>query len=120
VWIAQLWNGDTLQARAEQPTIEFVLPREGSMLFVDALVIPRSARHPRAAHEFMNYILRPAVAAAIADKTGYGTTNQAALPLTEAKLPFPDEEEMSRLEYQRDLGRDTELWDRIWTEIKAA
>jgi spermidine/putrescine transport system substrate-binding protein len=120
VWIAQLWNGDTLQARAEQPAIEFVLPREGSMLFVDALVMPRSARHPRAAHEFMNYILRPEVAAAIADKTGYGTANQAALPLTQAKLPFPNEEEMSRLEYQRDLGRDTELWDRIWTEIKAA
>ena len=120
VWIAQLWNGDTLQARAEQPAIDFVLPREGSMLFVDSLVIPRSARHPRAAHEFMNYFLRPEVAAAIADKTGYGTTNQAALPLTEAKLPFPDDEEMSRLEFQKDLGRDTELWDRIWTEIKAA
>lgn len=120
VWLAQLWNGDTLQAKAEQPSIEFALPREGSMLFLDALVLPRGARHPRAAHEFMNYFLRPEVAAAIADKTGYGTTNQAALPLTRARLPFPDANEMSRLEYQKDLGRDTELWDRIWTEIKAA
>ena len=41
----------------------------------------------RAAHEFLNYILRPPVAAAIADKTGYGTPNQAALPLT-ASISF--------------------------------
>jgi spermidine/putrescine-binding protein len=120
VWIAQLWNGDTQQARAEEPAIAFALPREGSMIFVDALVIPRSARHPRAAHEFLNYILRPEVAAALSDKTGYGTTNQAALPLTRAKLPYPSRDELSRLEYQADLGSGGELWDRIWTEIKAA
>lgn len=120
VWIAQLWNGDALQARAEQPAIEFVVPREGSMLFTDSLVMPRSARNPRAAHEFLNYILRPEVAAALADKTGYGTTNLAALPLTRARLPFPEGEQMERLEYQADLGPATERWDRIWTEIKAA
>lgn len=120
VWIAQLWNGDAFQARAEQPAIEFVVPKEGSMLFTDALVIPRSARHPRAAHEFMNYVLRPEVAAALADKTGYGTTNQAALPLTALRVPFPEGAELERLEYQKDLGRASELWDRIWTEIKAA
>lgn len=118
VWIAQLWNGDTAQASAEEPAIRFVLPKEGSMIFVDTLVVPRSARHPRAAHEFLNYILRPEVAAKIADKTGYGTANQAALPLTRAKLDFPSGEELTRLEYQKDLGRETALWDRIWTEIK--
>src|SRR5205823_5694471 len=73
VWIAQLWSGDTAQARAEQPAIEFVLPREGSTIFVDVLALPRTARHPRAAHEFMNYILRPEVGAALADHTGFGT-----------------------------------------------
>ena len=120
VWIAQLWNGDTAQARAEQPAIDFVLPKEGSTLWVDAMVMPRSARHPRAAHEFMNYILRPEVAARIADKTGYGTPNEAALPLTRAGMAYPSAEELARLEYQKDLGRETALWDRIWTEIKAA
>ncbi|MGE0554180.1 MAG: PotD/PotF family extracellular solute-binding protein [Gemmatimonadales bacterium] len=120
VWIAQLWNGDTMQAKAEEPAIEFVVPKEGSMLFTDSLVVPVSARHPRAAHEFMNYALRPEVAAAIADKTGYGSANAAAVPLTQAKLAFPGEEEMARLEFQEDLGRATQLWDRIWTEIKAA
>lgn len=120
VWIAQLWNGDAAQAGAEQPAIRFALPREGSTIWVDSLVMPRSAQHPRAAHEFMNYVLRPEVAAKIADQTGYGTANQAALPLTAAKLSYPSAEELARLEYQRDLGRDTALWDRVWTEIKSA
>ncbi|MEZ4455832.1 MAG: spermidine/putrescine ABC transporter substrate-binding protein [Gemmatimonadales bacterium] len=89
VWLAQLWSGDAAQATAEKPEIAFVVPKEGSMIFVDALVVPRSAPHPRAAHEFINYVLRPEVAAAIADKTGYGTPNQAAAALTQTKVPYP-------------------------------
>lgn len=119
VAIAQLWNGDAVQAMAEQPAIDFVVPKEGSMLFADALVVLASAPHKRAAHEFLNYVLRPEVAAAIADKTGYGTTNQAAIPLTRSKVPLPTAEELTRLEYQIDLGTSAEAWDRIWTEIKS-
>ena len=68
----------------------------------------------------MNYILRPEVGAALADQTGYGTPNLAALPRTRTKVPYPTTSELARLEYQKDLGRAGELWDRIWTEIKAA
>jgi spermidine/putrescine transport system substrate-binding protein len=120
VWIAQLWSGDAAQAAAENPNIGYRIPDEGSTIFVDAAVVPRSARHPRAAHEFINYTLRPAVGAAISDKTGYGTPNEAALPLTRGKVPYPDAALLARLEYQQDLGPAAELWDRIWTEIKAA
>jgi hypothetical protein len=35
-------------------------------------------------------------------------------------VPYPTEDELKRLEYQVDLGKDTETWDRIWTEIKSA
>ena len=120
VWIAQLWNGDATQARAEQPAIEYVLPREGSTIWADNVVIPRSAPHVRAAHEFMNYILRPEVGAAISDFTGYGTPNQQALARMEHPVPYPTAEQLRRLEYQIDLGRDTAEWDQLWTEIKSA
>ena len=120
VWIAQMWSGDAAQAITEQSAIKFVVPREGSMIFVDALVMPRSAPHKRAAHEFINYVLRPEVAAAISDQTGYATANQAAADLTKIKVPYPTDEELALLEYQTDLGREAERWDRIWTEIKAA
>ena len=119
VWIAHLWNGDTAQARAAEPAIRYVLPREGSMIYLDSMAIPRTAPHPRAAHEFLNYMLRPGVAAALAERTGYGSPNQAALTRQSDLLAPPSEEELARLEYQEDLGEATELWDRIWTEIKA-
>jgi spermidine/putrescine transport system substrate-binding protein len=120
VWIAQLWSGDAAQAMAENPNIGYLVPTEGSMIFVDALAMPRSARHPRAALEFMNYILRPEVGAALSDKTGYGTPNAKALPLTRLKTPYPTAEELARLEYTQDLAQAGQLWDRLWTEIKAA
>jgi spermidine/putrescine-binding protein len=120
VWIAQLWNGDATQARVEQPAIEYAIPREGSTIWADNVVIPRSAPHVRVAHEFMNYILRPEVGAAISDFTGYGTPNQHALPRMEHPVPYPTPEQLRRLEYQIDLGRDTAEWDQLWTEIKSA
>ncbi len=119
VWIAHLWNGDTVQAQAANPAIAFVLPDEGSMIYLDSLCIPRGARHTRAAHAFMDYVLRPEVAAAISRRTGYGTPNTAALSQDPALLAPPTEDELARLEYQVDLGAATQVWDRIWTEIKA-
>jgi len=120
VWIAHLWNGDTAQARAVNPAIEFVLPREGSMIYLDSLCIPRGARHPNAAHAFLNFVLRPEQAAAISRRSGYGSPNAAALELEPSLLRPPTPGEMARLEYQDDLGAATTLWDRIWTEVKAA
>jgi spermidine/putrescine transport system substrate-binding protein len=117
VWVAQLWNGDTMQAKAEQENIAYVLPQEGAGLWTDSFVIPKSAPHKRAAHEFMNYILKPEVATSISDFTGYGSPNSKATP--ELPVPLPTDEELKRLEVQKDLGAATEIWDQIWTEIKA-
>jgi spermidine/putrescine transport system substrate-binding protein len=120
VWIAQLWNGDTQQAKVEQPNLGYILPKEGCTIWTDSLCIPVSAPHKRAAHEFMNYILRPDVGAKISEFTGYGSPNQAAVAVMKNPVPYPTAEEMKRLEYQVDLGKDTATWDRIWTEIKSA
>jgi spermidine/putrescine transport system substrate-binding protein len=120
VWISQLWNGDTTQAKAEQPNLEYVIPKEGCTIWGDSMCVPRSAPNKRAAHEWMNYILRPDVGAALSNATGYGTPNAASAKLLKNPVPYPTEEELKRLEYQVDLGRATETWDRIWTEIKSA
>jgi len=121
VWIAQLWSGDTTQAKAEESKIEYVIPKEGSTLQTDSLLIPANAPHKRAAHEFMNFILRPEIAASISDATGYGTPVAAAMALQKNKaVPYPTDEERKRLEYQKDLGAATQAWDKLWTEIKSA
>jgi spermidine/putrescine transport system substrate-binding protein len=120
VWISQLWNGDTNQARAEQPHLEYTIPREGCTIWVDSMCIPRGARNRRAAHEWINYLLRPEVGAALSEATGYGTPNPAAARLMKNPVPYPTEAELQRLEYPIDLGEHTAVWDRIWTEIKSA
>ena len=120
VWIAQLWNGDAAQAAREEPRIAWSLPREGSTLWIDSMAVPRSAPHPRAAHEFMNFALRPEIGAAISRTTGYGTPNQAAMPLLPNGVPYPSQNELARLEIQKDLGRATMLWDDVWTRVKTA
>ncbi len=119
VWIAQLWSGDTVQAQAEQPEIQFVIPNEGGTMFVDTMLIPKKAPHKRAAYAFLDYILRPDVGAAISDVTGYGSPNTKALALMKNPVPFPSAEDREKLEFSEDLGEHTQLWDRIWTEIKA-
>lgn len=120
VWIAQLWNGDTAQAKVEQKLIEYVLPKEGGCLWTDSLIIPADAPHKRAAHEFMNFILRPDIAAGISETTGYGTPVAPAMALMKNPVALPTAEERARLEYQTDLGAAAQAWDKLWTEIKAA
>ncbi|MGH7545392.1 MAG: polyamine ABC transporter substrate-binding protein, partial [Gemmatimonadota bacterium] len=125
VWIAQLWSGDAFQAQAEEPAIEYVVPEEGSAIWADNLCIPKSAPHKRAAHAWIDYVLRPEVSAAISRKVRYSSPNAAArdrLPDEMRSNPgmYPPDAVMDRLEWQRDLGEATRLWSRIWTEIKAA
>jgi spermidine/putrescine transport system substrate-binding protein len=120
VWVAQLWDGDTMQAKAEQEAIAYTLPKEGAGIWTDSLVIPASAPHKRAAHEFMNFILRPEIGAEISTFTGYGTPNSAAMAKMEAPVPYPSADDMKRLEYQKDLGEANQAWDQLWTEIKSA
>ena len=119
VAVAQLWSGDTRQAQLEEARVEYTIPVEGSLLFTDYLIVPRAAPNRRAAHAFLNYVLRPAVAAEIAEQTGYGPTNGPAIALMPHPVEPPDAQLLRRLEFQRDLGPATDLWDRLWTEVKA-
>ena len=120
VWIAQLWNGDTTQARAEQPALGYVLPKEGCNIWTDSLMVTAGAQHKRAAHEFINYILRPDVGASVSNFTGYGSPNNEALARMTTPIPYPTAEEFQRLEYYKDLGASGQLWDQLWTEIKSS
>jgi spermidine/putrescine transport system substrate-binding protein len=120
VWIAQLWNGDTTQAKSEQPNLAYVIPKEGCTIWGDSMCIPKSAPNKRAALEWINYILRPEVGAALSEATGYGTPNAAAAKVMKNPVPYPTDDELKRMEYQVDLGKDTATWDQIWTEIKSA
>lgn len=125
VWAAQLWSGDTFQAQAENDKIQYTIPKEGCTIWTDNLCVLKSAAHKRAAEAFINYVLRPDVGAAVSNFVQYGSPNAAAMPLIDEAARtnpaiYPPPDVLPRLEFSKDLGEATQLWDQTWTEIKAA
>ncbi len=86
------WNGDILMARArareaaDPREIAYSIPREGSLVWVDTIAIPRDAPNPDNAYRFLEYILRPTVAAALSNYVHYANANPASRPLLEPGL----------------------------------
>ena len=79
------WSGDIIQAqdRAEEAgkgvEIAYSIPKEGAPMWFDMLAIPKDAKNVANAHLFINYILRPEVAASLTNKVFYANPNQASL-----------------------------------------
>jgi spermidine/putrescine-binding protein len=80
-WLAQGWSGDVFQAQDQNPDVAYVIPREGTLRFVDVMCIPKGAPHPGNAARFMNYTLHPKVQARISKYVSYGTPVSLAKPL---------------------------------------
>jgi spermidine/putrescine transport system permease protein len=125
VWLAQGWNGQFAKAMEQNPDIAYVLPREGASLFIDSLAIPRAAPHPDLAHAFIDFTLAAEVAAEICRSMGYSSPNRAAMPLLPERVRrnpavFPPQDAWARLELIEDLGETTQVYDRLWTEVKSS
>ena len=122
----QEWNGDILQVMEEDEDLNYIVPKEGSMLWQDCLCIPNDAPHPNNAHEFINFILRPDVGAKIADAIQYATPNAAAKKLlsdgyTKNPAIFPPNEVIKRCEPVLYLGEEvSKIHAETWTRIQAA
>jgi spermidine/putrescine transport system substrate-binding protein len=124
--MAVVWNGDALRAIAEDKENRFayVIPKEGSLVWADVMAIPAQAPHVGAAHQFINYILDANIGARLSTYTEYATPNHAAkkhLGQATLKNPvlYPPADVMKKLEYQQDVGEHTQLYDEVWTAVKA-
>lgn len=124
VWLAMGWSGDIYQVMKENPDVVFVIPKEGSYVWVDNLVIPAGVRNKALAERFIDYLLRDQVGADISNHTGYSTPNRASYPLVLDSLRnnpslYPPAAVLDRLEFMHDVGGATPLYNRIWNEIKS-
>jgi spermidine/putrescine transport system substrate-binding protein len=124
--IVMEYNGDIAQVMAEDPDLDFVVPREGSLLNSDCLCIPTGAPRPDNAHRFINFVLDAHNGAAIYQAIKYPTPNAAALALMPADyrdnpVIFPPPAVMARCEWGdfEGLGR-AHLFDETVTRIFAA
>jgi spermidine/putrescine transport system substrate-binding protein len=122
--MALTWSGDAMLLVEENPDLAYVIPKEGTNLWFDAMAIPTTSQHKREAELFIDYMLRPEVAAKCAEYVMYATPNEAAKELLseeliEDELAYPKGDIMEKGEVFIDLGEFTTEYDRAWTEIKA-
>ncbi len=95
---------------SENEDLRYVVPSEGSNLWFDNLVIPKTAKHKEGAYAFINFMLKPENAAQNAEYIGYSTPNQTAKALFPKKIsddkPFyPSDYTISHLEVYNNLGQ---------------
>jgi len=122
VLVAQLWSTTTAQAMHAHGKLGFVYPREGFPLYCDCAAILRESSRYRLAHEFLDFLLRPEVAAANARAADTATANGAARKmLPHEPVLYPDGEIYARGVWPPALPSAAQRYrDRLWTEIKSA
>ncbi len=123
--ITHLYSGDAIALQDEMDDVDFLLPKEGTTISMDAMVILKDAPHPEEAYEFINFLLRGDVAAANTEYICYLAPNTASYELLPEEIinnPMInlDKELLANSEVLDDLGEATALYVRIWDEIKAA
>ena len=119
--------GDYILMKENNPDLEFVYPEEGVNIFVDAMCIPKTAKHYDAAMKYINFLLDPEVALANAWYIGYASPNTAVLEdedyteeMGSNQLLYPDAEHMPQVEYFHNLPQKTlTVMSENWNVVKA-
>jgi len=127
VSVAQAWAVTAGQAITAAPDrLAYAFPSEGFARYADTVAILRESSRVELAHQFINYLLRPEVAAAIVKATQTGTPNVEALKLLPAEVRknpvlYPPAEILARGEwFEPQNAASQKLRDRLWTEIKSS
>ena len=124
VMTGMVWNGDAYKAYGENSAIEFVYPKEGFVIWVDCLAIPKNAPHPQQAYAFINFLLQPEVAQQIGLIQGHAITNtagKALLPIAIQNNPmvYPPETTLTHGHIQRDPGEQVVVqFNEYWQQLK--
>ena len=130
ICVAHGYSGDMLQAqaRAEEAKngvhVEYVIPREGAVLWTDVMVIPADATNTEAAHKFINYIMQPEVIAPISNYVAYANANKKATPLVDAEVRdnpgiYPADSTLERLlTLKTPSDREARDITRLWMRTK--
>lgn len=122
--VALAWSGDARDIMWENEALDYVVPEEGSNLWFDNMVIPKTADNIEGAHQFINFMLDPEVAAQNTEYVAYSTPNKAALELLPDELAnderfYPSPELTERLEVYENLGKEMlSLYNELFLQFK--
>jgi len=123
--LAHGWSGDFFMIAGEDERIWYAIPQEGGTIWADNLCIPKNAPNKYTAEVFINFLLKAEVAAANSNYTWYASPNAAAAEFIDQEILdepaiYPPTEVLDRLEWLQDVGEASPLYERLWTEVKAA
>ena len=123
VVVGVTWNGEAYIANQENPELEYIYPPEGYSLWMDSMCIPKGAKNTDEAHAFLDYLLRPDVAATISVEMGYSTPNAKAMEVIPEDvrnnpIVYPSEADAERGEFQDYLGEAMKIYDDYWIKLK--
>ncbi len=122
--IGVVWSGDAVAMIRDNPDLEYVVPKEGTNLWFDNMVIPTTTQNKDGAEKFINFMARPDIAAKNTDYIGYST------PITDAIELLPEDIRNSPVAYpSNEIIKNTEIfkdptdiiteYDRIWTDLQS-
>jgi len=125
--VAQSWSGETVKAQAKNPAVAWSLPREGGTGWFDSMAIPKAAPHKFTAEVFINYMLRPDVAADNANTTGYATANRVAIEkylapqVANNPAIYPPADALGRVTLLETIPDELlPIYEDIWTRLLSA
>ncbi|KAA9001707.1 spermidine/putrescine ABC transporter substrate-binding protein PotD [Affinibrenneria salicis] len=122
--LGMVWNGSAFVARQSGTPLEVIWPQEGGIFWMDSLAIPANAKNVEGAMKLIDFLLRPEIAAQVAETIGYPTPNLAArkrLPpeIANDKSLYPDDEVIRKGEWQNDVGEASTLYETYFQQLKA-
>ena len=129
ICLAQTWSGEVQKAEIEAQelgrNIRYIVPKEGTTLWIDCMAIPKGAPHPKNAHVFINFLLRPDIAARLTNETNLPTIVLSALPKIHQEIRnnptiYPPKSVMVKLQLDDpQLGAAGQAFDRARTRAWA-
>lgn len=122
--IAVTFSGEASEMLWENENLHYVIPEEGTNLWFDNIVIPKTSRNLDGAYAFINFMLDPENAAVNAEYVGYSTPNDDAIALmdpeiTEDEQFYPSDEAVSHMEVYENLGPELlGIYNDLFLEVK--
>ncbi len=124
--LTHAWDGWCNYGIAENDKIKYVIPKEGSDLWVDTMVVTAASEHKDAAHKFIDYVLKADTAKWVVENIMYKSPNKAGMDAIDQAMlqKFPNmgiaPAELLKFEQMRDLGDGQKAFSKTVTEILAA
>lgn len=121
-----IYSGEAGYTKRENPDLEYVIPKEGSNVWIDSWVIPKNAQNKENAEKFINFMCRPEIALMNFEYLTYSTPNLKAREMIEdeeirnSKILFPEPEDLSNCETFQFLGDDVDsYYNELWNKVKS-